>query len=201
MNTAELRDLIIAAFRDVTLDGGISLWQGEVCDNYGRDNDGRAVSEAKFNAIPRTELTEDWSALPLAELESYPYLAYLDARGFRYYIPAFLLAWLEDPSGRSMRGISTLSSLYPKRDSWLYHMEHYELLSDAQRTAIAHFLHELQHNLPAQAEDQRIASRALRDYWQQFLPRHPVTELSPPLSVAPAGAMLKNHLPGADAPG
>ena len=81
---------ITTAFRGVTLYDGISIRQGEVCDNYGKDNDGREVSDAEFASIPRGEITDDWSALPLNELERYPYLAYLDSKGFRYYIPAFL---------------------------------------------------------------------------------------------------------------
>ena len=171
MNPDELRDLLTTAFRGVTLDGGISIRQGEICDNYGKDNDGREVSDAEFASIPCDEITDDWSALPLDELEQYPYLAHLDSKGFRYYIPAFLLSLFHDAQGASMRVISTLSSLFPTRDSWLYHMHHYELLNDAQRTAIAIFLFHLQDYLRLDTSDQRLVSAALQAYWQQYLPR------------------------------
>ena len=71
----------------------------------------------------------------LDELERYPYLAYLDAKGFRYYIPAFLLSLFQDAQGASMRVITTFSSLRPTRDLWLHHMHHYELLNGAQRAS------------------------------------------------------------------
>jgi hypothetical protein len=171
MNHDELRELLKAAFRDVTLDGGISIRQGEICDNYGEDNDGREISEAEFATIPRGEIIGDWIALPLDELEQYPYLAYLDAKGFRYYIPAFLLSLLQDSQRGSMRVICTLSSLCPTRERWLYHMQQYELLSDEQRSAIAVFLFELKDYPRLDSDDQQLISGALSAYWNQYLPR------------------------------
>jgi len=165
MNPDELRDLLTAAFRGVTLDGGISIRQGEVCDNYGE-----GVTDEEFEAIPRSEVTAVWTALPLDELERYPYLAYLDSKGFRYYIPAFLLSLLQDAQGASMRVISTLSSLHPTRDCWLYRMGQYELLNDAQRSAIATFLFHLQDYPLLNTSDQHLISAALQAYWQQYLP-------------------------------
>ncbi len=157
------------AFLGVTLDGGISIRQGEICDYYGTDNDGKEVSDAQFAAIPRSEITDDWTTIPLAELERYPYLAYLDAKGFRYYIPAFLLSLFEDAQSASMRVIATLSSVYPKRDLWLHHMQQFELLDARQRSAIARFLFHLQDDPRLEASDQRLVSRALQAHWQQYL--------------------------------
>ena len=107
MDADELRGLMKATFHGVTLDGGIGLRQGEVCDNYGKNNDGREISEAEFASISHAEITNDWTAVSLAELEQYPYLAYLDAEGFRYYIPAFLTSLLPSTDGASMRMINT----------------------------------------------------------------------------------------------
>ena len=76
MTDGELRQVIQSAFRGVTLDGGLSLRQGEIRDNFGKDEEGKEVSEREFAAIPRTEITDDWSAISLEELERYPYLAY-----------------------------------------------------------------------------------------------------------------------------
>src|SRR4051794_38305166 len=110
MTDGELRQVIQTAFRGVTLDGGLSLRQGEICDNFGKDGEGKEVSEGEFAAIPRTEITDDWSAISLEELERYPYLAHLDAKGFRYYIPALLLSLLQNSDAGSMRVISTFSA-------------------------------------------------------------------------------------------
>ena len=170
MNADELQELMKAAFYSVTLDGGMSIRQAEVCDNYGTDNEGRQVTDADFAAIPRSEITDDWTSIPLAELERYPYLAYLDAKGFRYYIPAFLLSLFEDAQGTSMRVISTLPSVRPTRDLWLHHMQQYELLSEAQRSAIATLLFYLQDYPRLDTSDRHIVSAALQTYWSQYLP-------------------------------
>jgi hypothetical protein len=171
MNADELTDLLATAFHGVTLEGGISIRQGEVCDNYGKDNTGRELSDAAFAAIPRGEITDDWRALPFDELERFPYLAHMDAKGFRYYIPAFLLSLLHNANGISMRVVGTLSSLYPKRDSWLHHMQLYDLLTKEQRSAIATFLFELQSSPRLDRSDQRLVSAALQAYWLQYLPQ------------------------------
>lgn len=170
MNTEQLRAQMKSAFRGVTLEGGISLRQGEICDNYGRDNQGRPIGESVFAMIPRSEVTDDWTALPLAELERYPYLSYLDAKGFRYYIPAFLLSLLEDASKGSMRVITTLASLRPSREHWSYSMAQYALLDETQRAAVATFLLYLQDDPHLDAEDQKLVFRALECYWQTYLP-------------------------------
>ena len=170
MNCDELRHLIVTAFHGVDLDGGMSLRQAEICDKFGKDSDGRVVSDMDFAAIPDREITDNWSALSLDELERFPYLAHLDPEGFRYYIPAFLLSLLKDANRLSMRVISTLSSIQPTRDTWLYHMRLYEALTDAQRTAIAAFVFHLQSYPKLTASDQRQVSAALQLYWRQFLP-------------------------------
>jgi len=70
----------------------------------------------------------------------------------------------------SMRVIGTLSELYPKKgDEWQYHMHCYSLLSPAQKAAIARFLAELPRLVELDSEDQKIAERALRNYWGQYL--------------------------------
>jgi hypothetical protein len=173
MTPADLRNLITTAFREVTLGQGISIRQGEICDNYGKDKNGREVSPAKFASIPLAEITDDWTALPLAELELYPYLPYLDALGYRYYIPAFLLSLLENSQSGSMRVIATLSSVCPTRELWRHHMSQYELLDDAQRSAIATFLYHFMDNPQLDQGDQNHILNALQDYWRQYLP-HPM---------------------------
>jgi hypothetical protein len=162
MTQAQLRKLIKTAFIDVKLEDGLSIRQGEVCDNYGE-----GVSDEEFHAIPLGEITDDWTALPLQELEQYPYLAYLDAKGFRYYIPAFLLSLLDNAQCGSMRVISTLMSLTPDSCTWSPNMD---LLNDEQRSAIAVFLSEIQHLPQLDSSDQIMISDALEQYWSQFLP-------------------------------
>ena len=106
--------------------------------------------------------------MPLDELES-ECIAYLDALGFRYYIPALILSVL-DHYESSMRVIGTLRGLYPKKDSgWEYHMHRYSLLNPAQKTAIARFLEALPKLVELDFEDQKTVPRALSNYWGEYL--------------------------------
>lgn len=157
----EIETEIRSAFKDVRLDGGMSLSEADAVDR-------RATEE--LHALPAGQVTADWSALPFETLENYPLLAYLDAAGFRYYIPAFMLSVLAEYEPGSMRVISTLSSLYPKRSkNWDYSLEQYSLLSREQCAAIAGFLADLNAAVKLDTHDQIVVERALRNYWHEFL--------------------------------
>ncbi len=156
---------IAAAFRGVVLGRGISLRQAQAMDDYGRYRD---ITPTEFAALQRGEITEDWSRVPLDELDR-GCDAYLDAEGFRYYIPALMLSVLSHYDPSSMRVIGTLSSLYPKKDSWAYHMSRYSLLTVSQKSAIAGFLAALPELIELEGGDRKVVPRALRDYWHEFL--------------------------------
>lgn len=145
------------AFRGVTLGKGISLRRAQSID-------------AGFDVhsdLP-TEVTHDWCTVPSEELER-DCTAHLDAEGFRYYIPALMMSVLNHYDSASMRVIGTLGNLYPKRDSWEYHMQRYSLLDVAQKKAIARFLALLPELVELDHQDQKIVPRALRNYWGQYL--------------------------------
>lgn len=152
------------AFRGVTLGGGISLRQAQVADGF------QAVAANKRSGSPaNAEITNDWSQLSLDELER-DCIAHLDALGFRYYIPALMLSVLDHYESRSMRVIGTLSGLYPKKGiTWDYHLHRYSLLNTAQKMAIAQFLAALPRLVELQPEDQKVVSRAVRNYWGEYL--------------------------------
>ncbi len=152
------------AFRGVTLGGGTSLRQAQFADGF-QD----AVRNAHSASPAHGEITNDWSRVPLDELER-NCIAHLDALGFRYYIPALMLSALNHYESLSMRVIGTLDGLYPKKDnSWEYHMYRYSLLNPAQKTAIARFLMELPKLVALDFQDQKIVPRALRNYWGEYL--------------------------------
>jgi hypothetical protein len=150
------------AFRGVTLGRGISLSQAG----------SPTVSKISFgteHSASDLEITDDWSRIPLDKLES-DCIAQLDARGFRYYIPALMLSVLNHHDASSMRVIGTLAGLYPKKDnSWEYHMHRYSLLDDVQKAAIARFLAVLPNLVDLDSEGQKVVSRALRNYWAHYL--------------------------------
>jgi hypothetical protein len=154
---------IRTAFRGVTLGRGMSLRQAQFADRF-QD----AVWNAHSASLAQGEITDNWSQVPLDELES-DCLAHLDALGFRYYIPALMLSLLDHYESSSMRVIGTLAGLYPKKDGWEYDMHRYSLLNHAQKTAIARFLAALPKLVELGFEDQKIVPRALRNYWGEYL--------------------------------
>jgi len=152
------------AFRGVTLGRGISLRQAQVADGFQA-----AVGNARSASPTYAEITDDWSRVPLDELES-DCIAHLDALGFRYYIPALMVSMLNHYESSSMRVIGTLRGLYPKKDSgWEYHMHRYSLLNPSQKTSIARFLAALPKLVGLDFVDQKVVSRALRNYWDEYL--------------------------------
>lgn len=155
----EFYKLLDSAFNGIVLGSGISLRQAEVIDNYGRD-----VTDEEFNCLPQKEIVDNWNQIPLSELER-GCIAHLDKEGFRYYIPAFLKSVIENYDSGSMRVIGTLSSLYPKQESWTYM---YQDFNTKQREAIAEFLYILPKVLQLDGEDRVIVLRAYKNYWEQY---------------------------------
>jgi hypothetical protein len=109
MNKEQIKKIIETAFDGVTLDGGISLDQTKVIDNYGR-----GISDNEFDALPNNEITNNWMEIPTSQLDEAECLAHFDRKGFKYYIPALMLRLLDDYDRTSMMTIGTLSILYPK---------------------------------------------------------------------------------------
>ncbi len=135
MRKEEIKNLIETAFSGVTLNGGISLQQTKVIDNYGR-----GVTSEEFSALPKKEVTDNWKEIPTSKLDEADCLAHLDEKGFRYYIPALMLRLLENYDYASMMTIGTISRLYPKSEDGEYL---YSQLNEQQKQAIALYLEAL----------------------------------------------------------
>jgi len=159
---------IKTAFRGVALGAGVSLRQAQLADRPRNT----AHNPDRASHAPR-EIVDDWSQVTLDELER-DCIAHLDAAGFRYYIPALMLSVLNHYDSASMRVIGTLGGLYPKRDHhWEHDMHRYSLLNYAQKTAVARFLAALPKLVDLDVADQKIVSRALRNYWGEYLQPSP----------------------------
>jgi hypothetical protein len=162
MKKEQIKKIIEAAFNGVTLDGGISLEQTKVIDNYGR-----GVSVEEFTALPNNEVTNNWKQIPISQLDEAECLAHFDRKGFKYYIPALMLRLLENYDPESMMTIGTLSILYPETETWAYL---YTLLTEEQYQAIALFLKELPNLVELDTfEDKKVVERAFNNYWSKFV--------------------------------
>lgn len=155
---AETKVAIESAFAGVRLDGGLSLNQTKVIDNYGR-----GVSSEQ---LPNKEVTDDWTVIPTSVLDEADCLAHLDAAGFKYYVPALMLRLLDVYDSTSMMTIGTLLALYPKTESKKYL---YSELNEDQRRVIAKYLVSLPSLVDLDTEDKTIVERAVRNYWSNYL--------------------------------
>ncbi|NEO83172.1 MAG: hypothetical protein F6J87_02760 [Spirulina sp. SIO3F2] len=152
------------AFAGVVLGEGMNLRRTEVASSCG---------EQPFDfSDPEANVVDDWRAIPLRELNR-AHMAYLDAAGWRYYLPAMAIALLDDyeddqygPS--EMRIIGTLMSL-DIQESLGSHEYFYSTLTLAQKCAIALYLQHLPSWVELNISDVRLRKRALKNYWVQFL--------------------------------
>lgn len=175
MERDEIEAAIRSAFLDVRLGSGTSLRQAQVINDYGR-----GLTEAEFDALPLSEVTDDWTRIPESELLR-DNVAHLDAEGLRYYIPALML-WLldhyDDPKLMTMPGvdvlmtpIGTVMALAPGSMTEWEHRYRFDIFSEAQRAATSSYVEALPRLVALDQEDATRVARSIRDYWGQFLPR------------------------------
>jgi hypothetical protein len=159
-----VESLIRSAFAGVTLGKGISLRQAQAIDTYCE-----GITKAEFHGLPKQEITDDWSRVPFEELER-DCVPHLDAEGFRYYLPALMLSLLSDYESSSQRVIGTIMALQAKPLHADHHEHLFAILNDAQRSAIALFLHALPELVDLDPDDKKRVTRSVEDYWKRYLP-------------------------------
>src|SRR5262245_66238663 len=69
-------------FRDARLEGGITLHEAEVIDDYGNAED----REDARRKDPETT----WEEVPDEKIERLQVFPFLDEKGYRFYLPAYL---------------------------------------------------------------------------------------------------------------
>jgi len=136
------------------------------------------MSNKEFSNLQNKEVTNNWKKIPIKLLDDAESLAHLDAKGFKYYIPALMLRLMDNYVSCSMMAIGTLSGLYPKKDNLDYHLERYSLLNTEQRNAISKYLKYLPELVNLETEDKKVVERAFNNYWHQFyLPKQKSADL------------------------
>lgn len=142
--------LIRRAFQGVILGEGVGLREGEGLDDYA-DKLTLAVYRSQDEKL-------DWSAIPATDLDRYSSsLAFFDADGMRFHLPAYLVAELD----RRLQAVSIVFHLTcvshdgPSR---------FDTLSPTQREAVREFLLLCLSDNNYEFERPLIEA-ALRDYW------------------------------------
>ncbi len=138
---------ITTAFEGVAREDGVTLHEAMVIDDYG---------SAEECAEARKKDTETkWQDVPADDIcSSDAVLSFLDNKGFHYYIPAYVVWYLEnidhdDPDHLSSNAFSSVvfhltyelkGQLRDKSAARLARAERFEFFTNEQRRAIAHFL-------------------------------------------------------------
>jgi hypothetical protein len=106
INTAELVRIIQEAFRDVKLDDGVSLNMTEYYDSGG--------SAKHFEQLAKDDERDDWQKIDDKMLEAFTVtFSFTDWKGFRFYLPAYMIWTVKYPERPSIIGDSTVFSLDP----------------------------------------------------------------------------------------
>ena len=174
MNRDEVEAAIRSAFAGVRLGSGVSLRQAAAIDVYLK-----GMTEAEFEALPLSEVTDDWTLVPEDELRS-AVVPHLDADGLRYYLPALLL-WLlkyaededDDPldGDPEMTRIGIIGALAPRMQVQVHTYAIFDGFSAEQRAALASYVEALPRLVGLyDEEDATLVARSLDQYWRRFLP-------------------------------
>lgn len=130
MNANSKRKAIVAleqeirnAFSGVVLDDGVGLTEGLEIDSYASAED-RAAARANDEKL-------DWSSIPPELLNgAATSLAFFDAKGMRFHLPAYLIADLQGTLDQDIRFHLNTRGL-DKR---------FSMLTESQKVAVRHYL-------------------------------------------------------------
>lgn len=154
---ASLVEQIERAFDGVQREEGVTLHEAEVIDNYGSDEE-RAAAR-------RMDADQYWQAVPDALLARLSAISFLDLKGYRYYLPAYLRWMLKYPDTDSSSYDSVLFSLTKTKGFEEWVLSRWRTFSQEQAEAICRFLRFL---VTYSDFDKPEAQLALDEYWGRF---------------------------------
>jgi hypothetical protein len=142
---------IESAFAGVTLDGGISLREADVIDDFGTNADRRRARAQDEHS--------NWMQIPDALIAHYYWcLAFFDARGMRFHLPAYMRFSLLNFRNAESNSI----------DFTIYacgrNKPHFAAFSGPQKAAVRHFLKFMAFN-GGRHVDSGAARQALAEVW------------------------------------
>jgi hypothetical protein len=147
------------AFEGVRLGDGVSLFEAKAIDGYYE-----RISQAEVHRMRSHEVTDDWSALTPSDLDTED-IAHLDPEGLRYYLPALMLRLLDDYQPGEMWCIGTIRRLNQREPHPLGFVE---LLTPAQRGAIADYVEALPELVRLDHEDATTIDPWLAETWRAY---------------------------------
>jgi hypothetical protein len=122
-----LFSLFQAAFADVHIDGGTTLFDAEMNDDYGLDS----PRNDPIRDLPYTT----WEALPRPLLDGFRPLSFFDAKAVRFHLPAYMMRAIEDGDDNVVFWLTP--SAGELADWWV---GKFSLVNSEQASAIVEFL-------------------------------------------------------------
>jgi len=130
------------------------------------------ITDAEWESAKRTRPDSKWQDVPIKELEEYgPLLAHMNAKDFRYFLPAYMQVALKNidvkPTWDQEILGGTVFSLSPSKkelSSYLYNVDQLSMLNEEQEETIIEFLEFVSEN--ADEFERPYAEKALR-YWYE----------------------------------
>ena len=159
---------ITKAFEGVSREDGISLHEARVIDDWG--------GEEERAAARKIDTDSRWQDIPVEWIEQlHDVLSFLDSKGWRYYLPAYMLYALKFYKTSSNACDSALYScaLYKgskNNDLKEYQLSRFRSLTVDQSRAVCQFL---QFEAAYGEGDEQVAQEALDAYWSRFCTRTP----------------------------
>jgi hypothetical protein len=150
----QLVEEIAAAFDGVGREGGVSLHEAEEIDCHGTPE--KRAEARKLDIDTRwQDVRDEW----IEQFPSVPF--FLDARGFRYYLPAYMIWALRNPNSESAAEDAVVDNLLLDEKV----SELLPLLTDQQKQVICRWLRNVEKGY---YDPERRAGRAIDALWGRY---------------------------------
>lgn len=157
---AALIELITAAFQNVERGDGVSLHEADVLDDYGSDEECAAArlldTEERWQEVPESKINRRYSRL-----------SFLDAEGFRFYSPVYMLWALKHRKTRDSNVVVYAFDPMLNTDLQEHKHQKFALFTAEQNKSICGFLRFFS-MYAEEIFDREHAAQVLTGYWDQF---------------------------------
>lgn len=123
---------ITAAFDGVSREDGISLHAARALDDWHSLEEAKKIGQKMDRDTKWQEVPAEWI------MKFHDIFSFLDPKGFRYYVPAYMVWSLKEPKASISNSLNFLMYALENRDG--YYQSHFELLNQEQLEVISDFI-------------------------------------------------------------
>lgn len=154
---------IRTAFREVRIEDGVTLHEAEAIDDYGTYG---SAEERKAARLKDPE--SRWQDVPDEKIEKMQVFPFLDVKGTRFYIPAYMIWTLKNFERSTSVSVDATLHVFrrPGHESEIFSV----LFNEEQSRAILRFLKFVAVH-GEKYTDAKFLRKAIEKYWVRFGPR------------------------------